>query len=47
MSRERKKVLEMLAEGKITPDDAERLLGRLDGSDEPFRFNHTKCFQSH
>jgi hypothetical protein len=29
MSRERKQVLAMLAEGKITPEDAERLLDRL------------------
>ena len=31
MSEERKKVLEMLAAGKITADEAERLLERLDG----------------
>lgn len=29
MSQERKKVLEMLAQGKITAEDAERLLDRL------------------
>jgi hypothetical protein len=29
MSEERKKVLEMLAAGKITPDEAERLLDKL------------------
>ncbi len=29
MSAERRKVLEMLAAGKITPEDAERLLNRL------------------
>jgi hypothetical protein len=32
MSNEKKKVLEMLAEGKINPEDAERLLERLDNS---------------
>ena len=29
MSEERKKVLEMLSEGKISPEDAERLLDKL------------------
>lgn len=29
MSAERRKIIEMLAEGKITPDDAERLLDKL------------------
>ena len=29
MSQERRKIIEMLAEGKITPDDAERLLDKL------------------
>jgi len=29
MDAERRKVLDMLAAGKITPDDAEQLLGRL------------------
>lgn len=32
MSAETKKVLEMLVEGKITPEDAEKLLGKLSGS---------------
>jgi hypothetical protein len=41
MSNDRRKILEMLAEGKITADDADRLLGKIggrgggDGSDEP------------
>lgn len=30
MSRERAKILKMVAEGTITPEDAEKLLGRLD-----------------
>lgn len=33
MSEERKQVLAMLAEGKITPDEAERLLDKLGESD--------------
>lgn len=39
MSAERKKVLEMLAEGKITPQEAEKLLDKLTGSssDQTFR----------
>lgn len=32
MDSERKKVLDMVAEGKVSADDAERLLGKLDGS---------------
>jgi hypothetical protein len=32
MSAERKRVLEMLAAGKITAEDAERLLDKLEGS---------------
>ena len=32
MHEERKKVLEMLAAGKITADEAERLLDRLSGN---------------
>ena len=32
MSEERKKVLSMLAEGKVAVGDAERLLSKLDGS---------------
>jgi hypothetical protein len=39
MSEERRKVLEMLAEGKITAEEADRLLSRLsapeDGKDSP------------
>ena len=30
MSREREKILKMVADGTITPDEAERLLNRLD-----------------
>ncbi len=32
METERRKVLDMVAEGKVTVDDAERLLKKLDGS---------------
>ena len=35
MSVENRKVLEMLAAGKITPEDAERLLDKLGASKEP------------
>jgi hypothetical protein len=31
MTEERKKILEMLSEGKITAEDAERLLDRIEG----------------
>jgi hypothetical protein len=31
MSNDRRKILEMLAGGKITPDDAERLLSKIGG----------------
>lgn len=34
MTAERTKILEMLAEGKVSVADAERLLGKLIGSDE-------------
>jgi len=37
MSAEGRKVLEMLAAGKITPDEAEQLLQRLDSSTPPER----------
>lgn len=30
MSRERTRILQMVADGKITPEDAEKLLGRID-----------------
>jgi hypothetical protein len=32
MSRERAKILQMVAEGKITPEEAEKLMSRLDDS---------------
>lgn len=35
MSAERKKVLELLAQGKITPDEAEKLLNKLDSLSGP------------
>jgi len=34
MNEERKKILEMLAEGKITADEAERLLDKIGGDGE-------------
>lgn len=33
MKQERKQILEMLAQGKIAPEDAERLLDKLDASE--------------
>ncbi len=38
MSEERKKILKMVAEGKITADEADRLLGALRESDTRGRF---------
>ena len=38
MSEERKKILKMVAEGKITADEADRLLGALRESDVRGRF---------
>ena len=35
MNEERKKILEMLSEGKITADDAERLLDKIAGASTP------------
>lgn len=35
MSAERRQVLEMLAQGKITPEDADRLLDKLAGAPPP------------
>lgn len=42
MSEERKQVLDMLAEGKITADEAERLLEKLEPSPRARRTVHTK-----
>lgn len=38
MSEERRKILEMVAEGKITPEQADKLLGALKESSERSRF---------
>lgn len=38
MSEERKKILRMIAEGKITPDEGDRLLGALKDTDGRSRF---------
>ena len=35
MTLETRKVLDMLAEGKVTPADAEKLLNKLQNSDSP------------
>jgi len=42
MSEERKKILEMLAEGKITIDEAEKLLSALSSSETAPRDESTK-----
>jgi len=38
MSEERKKILKMIAEGKITPEEGDRLLGALKDTDGRSRF---------
>jgi hypothetical protein len=44
MSEERKKILAMVAEGKLTPDEADRLLGALKESKERARFFRVRVF---
>jgi hypothetical protein len=43
MSAERRKVLEMLTAGKITPEEAEQLLDRLASSDAPENGSETRA----
>ncbi|MGQ9663974.1 MAG: SHOCT-like domain-containing protein [bacterium] len=45
MSEERKKILNMVAEGKITPDEAERLLGALKDNSERARFLKVRVYE--
>lgn len=45
MSEERKKILNMVAEGKITPDEAERLLGALKEGDYKARFFKVRVYE--
>lgn len=44
MSEERKKILEMVAAGKLTPQEADRLLGALKESKEKARYFRVRVF---
>ncbi len=44
MSEERKKILNMVAEGKLTPEEADRLLGALKESNEKARFFRVRVY---
>jgi len=44
MSDERKKILEMVAQGKITPEEADRLLGALKDSEARARFFRVRVY---
>lgn len=44
MSEERRKILDMVAEGKLTPEQADRLLGALKESTEKSRFFHVRVY---
>jgi len=46
MSEERKKILNMVAEGKLTPEEADRLLGALKDSQERTRFFHVRVYNA-
>ncbi len=46
MSEERKKILNMVAEGKLTPEEADRLLGALKDSQEKARFFHVRVYNT-
>jgi len=45
MSEEKRKILNMVAEGKITPEEAERLLGVLKESTEKARFLRVRVYE--
>jgi len=45
MSEERKKILNMVAEGKLTPDEADRLLGALKESQDKARFFRVRVYE--
>lgn len=47
MSAERKKVLELLAQGKISPDEAEKLLDKLASLSGSEREEHNASSESH
>jgi hypothetical protein len=44
MSEERKKILEMVASGKLTPEEADRLLGAIKDSQEKARYFRVRVF---
>jgi len=44
MSEERKRILNMVAEGKITPEEADRLLGALKDTDARTKFFRVRIF---
>lgn len=44
MSEERKKILNMVAEGKLTPEEADRLLGALKESEGKAKFFHVRVY---
>jgi hypothetical protein len=44
MSDERKKILNMVSEGKLSPEEADRLLGALDQSTEHARFFRVRVY---
>ena len=44
MSEERKKILNMVAEGKLTPEEADRLLGALKESQKKARFFRVRVY---
>ncbi len=44
MSEERKKILNMIAEGKLTPEEGDRLLGALKESQQKARYFRVRVF---
>jgi hypothetical protein len=46
MSEERKKILNMVAEGKLTPEEADRLLGALKESKDKARFFRVRVYDT-
>ncbi|MGB3479974.1 MAG: hypothetical protein WBB67_12550 [bacterium] len=44
MSEERKKILDMVAQGKLTPEEADRLLGAIKESRERARFFRVRVY---
>ena len=46
MSEERKKILNMVAEGKLSPEEADQLLSALDQSQERARFFRVRVYHN-